>query len=791
MTIPSAFRLLAGLAAALVVAQAAVVVDASKAAAPPQALPFAAGGRSPDGHVLAVNSRYLVLDGKPWFPVMGEFQYARYPAENWEQEILKMKAGGVRIISTYIFWIHHEECEGQFDWSGRRDLHRFAELAGKHGMFVWVRVGPWDHGEVRNGGLPDWLVQKTKTRENDATYLKYVQRFYGEIGRQLTGLFWKDGGPIVGVLTLRKMVREAGMDAPFYSITGWDDAVIPSRDVIPVFGGYPDGFWYRPLTPLPPSPDYFFSPNRCDENVAEDLCARRPDIDARVAPYPFFTAEMGGGMELAYHRRPLMTADDIAALDVVKLGSGVTLYGYYMFHGGTNPDGKMTTLQESQVTGYPQDLPVKSYDFQAPLGEFGQMHPSFRDLKTFHLFLRDFGPALAPMTAYFPGEMPIGKLDRETPRVAVRSDSQSGFIFLNNYQKDHPLPQQKGLQVQLKLASGTMNVPRQAVDIPSGAYTFWPVNLPVGGAVLAYATAQPLCRLEDPDTYFFFAWPGIAPEFVFQPGDGVEIEAPQARVKREAGRVAIDGISPGLATAIEIRTKDGHSTRILVLSREQARNIWKAPLGGRERLIYSLADVYFDGDQIHLSSTDAARLNFAVFPSLDREVAGFRRTEDEGIFKGYAGAVEPIHVEAEVRQVQEAGKAAPVRMGKEVAMAPEEAAFDGAARWSIRVPDVKSAAVGEVLLRITYQGDIARIYAGGRLITDDFYHGAPWEIGLRGIPAADLKQGLELKILPLRQDAPIYLATGVKPVIPAGGQVAQVTEVRLLPEYRAVADVRP
>lgn len=124
-------------------------------------------------------------------------------------------------------------------------------------------------------------------------------------------------------------------------------------------------------------------------------------------------------------------------------------------------------------------------------------------------------------------------------------------------------------------------------------------------------------------------------------------------------------------------------------------------------------------------------------------------------------------------------------------MAPEEAAFEGAARWSIRVPDVKSAAVGEVLLRIAYQGDVARIYAGGRLLTDDFYHGAPWEIGLRSIPAADLKQGLELQILPLRADAPIYLAGGVKPAIPAGGQVAQVTDVRVAPEYRAVADLRP
>jgi hypothetical protein len=485
-----------------------------------------------------------------------------------------------------------------------------------------------------------------------------------------------------------------------------------------------------------------------------------------------------------------MSADDIAAAEVVKLGSGVTLYGYYMFHGGTNPDGKQTTLQESQVTGYPQDLPVKSYDFQAPLGEYGQMRPSFRDLKTFHLFLRDFGPVLAPMTAYFPARMPSGKQDRETPRVAVRSDSQSGFIFLNNYQKDHPLPAQKGLQVQLKLASGTVNVPRQPVDIPSGAYTFWPVNLPVGGAVLEQATAQPLCRLEDPDTYLFFAWPGIAPEFVFQAG-GMSIDAPHAHVTREGGRVAVDGISPGLGTAIEIRAKEGPLTRILVLSREQARNIWKAPLGGRDRLVYSPADVYFDGDQIHLSSTDAAGLKFAVYPGLDREVADFPPTGSEGIFKGYGTVVEPVHVEAEVRQVREAGKAAPVRMGKEVAMAPEEAAFEGAARWSIRVPDVKSAAVGEVLLRIAYQGDVARIYAGGRLLTDDFYHGAPWEIGLRSIPAADLKQGLELQILPLRADAPIYLAGGVKPAIPAGGQVAQVTDVRVAPEYRAVADLRP
>ena len=78
----------------------------------------------------------------------------------------------------------------------------------------------------------------------------------------------------------------------------------------------------------------------------------------------------------------------------------------------------------------------------------------------------------------------------------MRSDSHSGFIFLNNYQKDHPLPVQKAVAGAAEAGLGDAMVPRRPVDIPSGAYTFWPVNLPMGATVLAEATAQPLCRLE-------------------------------------------------------------------------------------------------------------------------------------------------------------------------------------------------------------------------------------------------------------------------------------------------------
>ena len=53
------------------------------------------GGTSPAGGSIAVNSFYLSIDGKPVVPVLGEFHYSRYPREQWEEQLRKMKAGGV------------------------------------------------------------------------------------------------------------------------------------------------------------------------------------------------------------------------------------------------------------------------------------------------------------------------------------------------------------------------------------------------------------------------------------------------------------------------------------------------------------------------------------------------------------------------------------------------------------------------------------------------------------------------------------------------------------------------
>ena len=114
-------------------------------------------GRDPEGHEIGFTNYYMTRDGKPFFGISGEMHYCRVSPDQWEDAVVKMRCGGLNIISTYVFWNVHEEEEGVFRFDGCRDLRAFLEVCEKHGMYVIARVGPFAHGEMRNGGLPDWL----------------------------------------------------------------------------------------------------------------------------------------------------------------------------------------------------------------------------------------------------------------------------------------------------------------------------------------------------------------------------------------------------------------------------------------------------------------------------------------------------------------------------------------------------------------------------------------------------------------------------------------------------------
>ena len=100
-------------------------------------------GETAHGRAVSLTNYYMELNGKPFYGIGGEMQYSRLWEETWKDELLKMKAGGVNIVSTYVFWNHHEEVEGVFDFSGRKNLRRFLELCAECGLFAIVRVGPF------------------------------------------------------------------------------------------------------------------------------------------------------------------------------------------------------------------------------------------------------------------------------------------------------------------------------------------------------------------------------------------------------------------------------------------------------------------------------------------------------------------------------------------------------------------------------------------------------------------------------------------------------------------------
>ena len=536
---PMTFCLLAFVLASVPAAAQQVLIDATAPVPPPQPVAAKLGSSvSPSGQILGVNSQYLTLNGQPWLPVMGEFHFSRYPQDKWEEEILKMQAAGVQILSTYVIWIHHEQQQGHFDWQGQRDLRLFTQLCARHGMYVYPRIGPWAHAEVRNGGLPDWVLAAGPTRQNDPTYLAEVQTFYQQIALQLKGLLWKDGGPVIGlqleneyrshgpgkgdehIRTLKQMAVADGLDVPFYTVTGWDGAAIPLDAALPVFGGYPDAPWDGSPKKLPANEVYAFRfANRSAGSMGAIGSGNQSAADSYRGT-PFLTAEVGDGIEDTYFRRPVVSADDVAAIPTVMLGSGANLLGYYMFHGGRNPQpepGTDITLQESQATGYPTDLPLRSYDFQAPLGEFGQERESLRKLKLVHYFLNDFGSMLAPMMLRAPATTPASTADMTVPRVSARTAGDRGFVFFNNHVRGQVSPAREGFQVVLQLPGGAVRVPDLPMTLAPDTYGIWPVNLQCGSTTLRYATAQLFKRVQvgSQTWYLFFALPGVQPEFAF------------------------------------------------------------------------------------------------------------------------------------------------------------------------------------------------------------------------------------------------------------------------------------
>jgi len=765
------------------------------------------GGSNGFGDSIAVNNRYIEINHEPVFPIVGEIHFSRYPHQYWDEAIKKMKAGGVDVIATYVFWNMHEEIESQFNWEGDNNVREFIELCKANQLRVILRIGPFCHGEIRNGGLPDWLLGKMLTiRSNDPEYLKYVDRLYHQIGQQVKGLLFKDGGPIfaiqlenefqhsaapwgltypgqpldftaserdknitqegVGVsnqknpyadlgnqhmVILKSLAHKNALDVPVYTATGWGNAAIIENQTIPVTAAYPYPGW------APASLSNFY--------LYTDL-QKKPDyspVRYKGEDYPYFPAEIGGGIMGTYTRRPVIPAQSLEALANRFIGSGACGLGYYMYHGGSTPKGKLFYFND-EAYGYPKI----SYDFQAPLSEYGKPTESFNRLKIYHNFLNAFGNIVAPMQLVLPENAAIiipGDVD--ALRYSMRVKDNSGFLFMNNFQDHQERKDITDIQFKINLDDKVISIPENgSITLAKDESAILPVNLTIAGIHINYATAQLLTSGNDKDGDFvvFFTPEGFEPEFSIAAQNNLNIKANQCQITKDTKRWLVKSTSKNPFEIII--NNNGKKVRFLVLDKKSALNSWMFSSEKGARLIISEALPMVESNTVEFVSMGNNLIEFKLYPAGDYSIS-----PERGKLLKLSGKNE-LFVHYQLELLRKTLDYPVKHLGN---------------KMEIDLSSGLPSGVNDVICRINYKGDTGDGFINGTLVADNFYNGVPWEIGLKRFFEKSDTKSMVIYFRPMKKNAEFIqdLLPQSVPDFSKTNSFLEIGEPEFTPEYKA------
>ncbi|MBO5372993.1 MAG: beta-galactosidase [Lachnospiraceae bacterium] len=725
---------------------------------------------------ISFTNYYMCKDQKPFFGISGEFHFSRMEPEYWEDEILKMKACGINIISTYVFWIHHEEEEGIFDFTGRRNLRRFVMLCKKHGLYVILRIGPFDHGEVRNGGLPDWLYGKPfEVRKLNAGFLYYTKRLYNRLATEVKGLFFADNGPIIGVqidneymhssapwemtngvsnewvfggdegeaymLTLKELAADCKITPVFYTCTGWGGAITPDC-MMPLWGGYAYRPWlfYEKREGHPCTEEYIYQDFHNNAVIATNDF--KPSYQPEDKPYA--CCEMGGGMMCNYNYRFILPYKSVDAMANIKLASGCNFLGYYVFQGGSNPIGKKGTyMNEGQVAKI-------TYDYQAPIGEFGQIRESYQRLKTMHYFIHTFEDRICGLKTVLPkGASDIAPEDLETLRYAVRTDGYRGFLFINNFQDHANMPMRQNEEITLSMHEE--DICFTDISIAGDENCILPFHFDMHGIDLVQAAAQPVTYLEmDGDiTYLFMRPSGMSAKFIFEKGAHINSKSTSVYEMNDAQEWAYFSVE-----------KESKKIHILCVDREIANNLY---VWENKGFLFSKGALLFDSHGIRLETTEAENTIFTYPNHLLLKSKFVEREPLQDILGGklgcYRADCQRVKIPTELKQV-------------------------GNNRYTITFPKGFLRGIKDAWLQIQYKGDIGHAFIDGKMIHDHFCNGAAWEIGLFAFADALENQPMTIYITPKKESAVVNVESAMAARFEVvSDAIGEISHIDVLPVY--------
>ncbi len=301
---------------------------------------------------ITYNTRGFLIDGKPLYIYSGEIEFVRIPQALWRDRLMRMKREGYNCASTYIFWDAHEPIQGQYNFSGNQDLDAWLTLVQEMGMYAIVRAGPYVCAEWDFGGFPAWLVDVSSMslRNSNAQYLSCVDSFYTRLIPIIAKHQISQGGSVIAI----QLENEYG---PSTTDQVYKSHLISEAGALGINVPY---IWSETNNGNAPAPSGAFQSG------------------------PWFSTEAWDGWISGYGEPAQSYITNVLQGTWNCLSRGSAGITNYMAIGGTN-------------FGYSasDDQRITSYDYEAPLGELGQLRSDFWLVKQMGLFAQTFSPILA------------------------------------------------------------------------------------------------------------------------------------------------------------------------------------------------------------------------------------------------------------------------------------------------------------------------------------------------------------------------------------------------------------
>lgn len=340
-----------------------------------------------------VGNGTFLLDGKPIVVKAAEMHYTRIPQPYWEHRIQLCKALGMNTICLYVFWNIHEQEMGQFDFEGQNDIAEFCRIAQANDMLVIIRPGPYVCAEWEMGGLPWWLLKKqdVKLRSLDSFYMERVGRFMDELGKELADLQITRGGNIV-MVQVENEFGAYGTDKPYVSAIR-DQVRASGFTDVPLFQcDWASNFENNALDDLVWTVNFGTGANI--DKQFERLSEVRPNT-------PLMCSEFWSGW-FDHWGRKHETRDATQMVNGLRdmLERDIS-FSLYMTHGGTT-FGHWGGANSPTYTAM-----CSSYDYDAPIGEWGNVTPKYLKLRELLANYLDDGQELIAI----PDSMPIIEIE--------------------------------------------------------------------------------------------------------------------------------------------------------------------------------------------------------------------------------------------------------------------------------------------------------------------------------------------------------------------------------------------